>query len=74
MKVSGQVNAPAALPPEKEPLLLLDRRLGGSQSRSRRCREVKNILPLPGIDPHSSSVSRRYTNWIKYKYKFNMKY
>jgi hypothetical protein len=33
MKVSGQLHAPAALPPEKEPRYSLDRRLGGPHSR-----------------------------------------
>jgi len=36
MEVSGQLHAPAALPPGKEPWYPLDRRLGGPQSRSGR--------------------------------------
>jgi len=50
MEVSGQLHAPAALPPEKEPLLPLDRRLGGLQSCS-GCggEEIKSQLP-PGIE------------------------
>jgi len=48
MEVSGQLNAPAALPPGKESLCYpLDRRLGGPQSRSGRDGEgylkVENI-------------------------------
>jgi hypothetical protein len=36
MEVSGQLHAPAALPPGKSPWYPLDRRLGGPQSRSGR--------------------------------------
>jgi hypothetical protein len=41
MEVSGQFHAPAALPPGKDPWYLLDRRLGGPQSRSGRGGEGK---------------------------------
>jgi hypothetical protein len=41
--VSGQVNAPAALPPV--PLI-----------QSGRCGDEKNLLPLPGIEPRPSSL------------------
>jgi hypothetical protein len=34
MQASGQLHAPAALPPGKEPWYPLNRRLGGPQSRS----------------------------------------
>jgi hypothetical protein len=51
MKVSGQFHAPAALPPGKYPWYPLDRRLGGSQSRSGRGGEEKNSRPPPGIEP-----------------------
>jgi hypothetical protein len=53
MEVSGQLHAPAALPPGKEPLVWypLDRRLGGPQSRSGRDGEEKNSQPLPGLEP-----------------------
>jgi hypothetical protein len=43
MEVSGQLHAPAALPPGKEPRYALDRRLDGPQSRSGRCGEEKNL-------------------------------
>jgi hypothetical protein len=47
MEMSGQLHAPAALPPEKEPWYPLDRRLGGPQSRSRHSGgEEKNSQPL----------------------------
>jgi hypothetical protein len=48
--MSGQLHARAALP--RYPM---DRRLGGSQSRSRRNGEEKNLLPLPGIELRPSS-------------------
>jgi hypothetical protein len=37
----GQFHASAILPPEKEPLYPLDRKLGGLQSRSGRYAEMK---------------------------------
>jgi hypothetical protein len=62
-RYSGQLHAPAALPPGKQPppRYPLDRRLGGNQSRldavERRkiscpCRELNHGLP-----------ARRYTDW-----------
>jgi hypothetical protein len=39
--VSGQLRAPAALPPGKDPRQPWDRRLGGPQSRSGHCGEEK---------------------------------
>jgi hypothetical protein len=53
MDVSGQLHAPAALPPGKEPWYPLDRRLGGSQSRSGRGGEEKNSQQLPVLEPPS---------------------
>jgi hypothetical protein len=50
MEVSGEIHAPAALLPGKEPLYPLDRRMGGSQSRSGRGGEKQNSQPLPGIE------------------------
>jgi hypothetical protein len=50
MEVSGQLHAPAALPPRKEPLYLLYWRLGGPQNRSGRSGEEKNSQPLPEIE------------------------
>jgi hypothetical protein len=49
--MSGQLHAPAALPPGNCPPCQLYRRLGGSQSRSGRYGEERNLLPLPGIEP-----------------------
>jgi hypothetical protein len=51
MDMSGQLHAPAALPPEKDPRYPLDRRVGGPQSRSGRGGEKKNSEPPPGIKP-----------------------
>jgi hypothetical protein len=55
MEASGQLHAPVVLPSEKIPRYPLDRRLGGRQSRSERCGEKKNLLPLPGIGPRPFS-------------------
>jgi hypothetical protein len=51
MEVSGQLHAPAAYPQGKSPWYPLDRRVGGSQSRSGRRDEKKNSQPPPGIEP-----------------------
>jgi hypothetical protein len=53
MEVSGQLHVPAALPRRKSPLYPLDRRLGGSQSRSGCGGEEKNFQPPPGIEPRT---------------------
>jgi len=54
MEVSGQLHIAAALPPGKEPLIPLDRRLGGPQSRSGCGVEEKNSQPPPVFEPWSS--------------------
>jgi hypothetical protein len=51
MEVSGQLHAPATLPPEKSPWLPLDRRLGGPQSQSGCSGEEKNSQCLLGLKP-----------------------
>jgi hypothetical protein len=51
MEVSGQLHALATLPPGKEPLVPLDRSLGGPQSRSGRSGEEKNSQLPPGTEP-----------------------
>jgi hypothetical protein len=50
MEVSGQLHAPAALPPGKEPQYTLDTRLSGPQSLSGHGGEEKNSQPLPGLE------------------------
>jgi hypothetical protein len=57
MAVNGQVYDPAALPQWKYTSVPVDRRLGGPQSRSRRCGIEKNLFPLPEIEPRLSSPS-----------------
>jgi hypothetical protein len=51
MKMNGLFHAPTALSPGKEPVYLLDRRLGGPQSRSEHDGKKKNSQPLPGLEP-----------------------
>jgi hypothetical protein len=48
MEVSGELHAPAALPPGKEHLL--DRRLGRPQSRSEHGGEEEHSQSPPGIE------------------------
>jgi hypothetical protein len=45
MEASDQLHAPAALSRAKSPQHPLYRRLSGPQSRTRRCREEKNLAP-----------------------------
>jgi hypothetical protein len=47
MEVSGQLHAPATLPPGKSPRYPFYRRLGGPQSRSGRYGEVKIFFFYP---------------------------
>jgi hypothetical protein len=62
MEESGQLHAPAALPPGKSSWYPLDGRLGEPQSRSGRGGEEKNSEPLPGIEhPIIQHVAQRYT-------------
>jgi hypothetical protein len=51
MKVSGQLHARAALPPGKEPPVLI-----GEEAGSGHCKVEENLSPLPGIE------ARRYTD------------
>jgi hypothetical protein len=51
MEVIGQIHAPAALLPGKNPRYPLDRRLGEPQSRFRHGGEEKNSQPPSGIEP-----------------------
>jgi hypothetical protein len=50
MEMSGQVHAPAALPPGKSPKYPLYTRLGGTKSRSVGHAEDKTLLALSGIE------------------------
>jgi hypothetical protein len=50
MEVSGQLHAPATLPQGKSPWYTLERRMGGTQSRSGRSGEEKNSQPRPEIE------------------------
>jgi len=51
MVASGQLHASAALHPGQEPLVPLNRRLGGPRSRSGGSGEEKFVLPLQGFKP-----------------------
>jgi hypothetical protein len=57
MEVSGQLHAPAALPPGKEAPIPLDRTLGGPQSLSGRCGEEKTLAPTGTRTPIPQSSS-----------------
>jgi hypothetical protein len=53
MKVSGQLHAPDALPPGKEPLVPTGQEAGGPLSSSGRGGLEKNSQPPPGIEPQN---------------------
>jgi hypothetical protein len=67
MEVSGQLQAPAALPRGKSPRYRLDRRLGGPQSRSGSCGLEKNLLPLLGIEPRYTHIYTLLEFLCRYK-------
>jgi hypothetical protein len=60
MEVSGQLHAPAALPPEKESWYVLNWRLGRTQSRSGRCVEKKYHYPCQESKTVQSKSSPEY--------------
>jgi hypothetical protein len=62
MKVSGQLQGPAALPRRNRPRYPLDGRVGGPRSRSGRCGEEENLAPVGIRTPAVQSVTRRYTD------------
>jgi hypothetical protein len=62
MEMSGQLHAPTALPPVKQPWYPFNRRLGGSQSRSGSSGEEKNSQPVAGLEPPIiQPVAQSYT-------------
>jgi hypothetical protein len=65
MKVNAYVHAPADLPGKESPVPL-DRKLGGPQSRSGRCKEEKKIsCPYRESNPsRSARRTSRYTDLI----------
>jgi hypothetical protein len=49
--MSGQIHAPAVFYPEKEGRFLLNRSLGGADSKLGRFGVEKNLLAMPGFEP-----------------------
>jgi hypothetical protein len=66
MEVNGQLHAPAALPPGKEPLVPIGYEAEWSQSRSGRGGEEKNSQPPP-VDSVKNKLVR-YKHDIIYIY------
>jgi hypothetical protein len=60
MEVSGQLHAPAAITPGKEPLLPLDRMLGGFQSPSGRCERKTLYIVMKGERLTSKLLLQNY--------------
>jgi hypothetical protein len=63
--MSGQLHAPVALPPGKEPWCALDERLGEPRSRSGRRGEEKFFYPTGTLNSDPSAiqpVASRYTD------------
>jgi hypothetical protein len=62
MEVSGQLHDPVTLPPRKEPVVPLGRRLGVPQRQAGHSGEKKNSQPLPGLElPIIQPVAQCYT-------------
>jgi hypothetical protein len=72
MEVSGQLHTPAGLHTGKEPLVHMNRRLGGSKSLSERCGEEKSVLPLLGIiNEYIYTLFQVVRSWLCEKGKYN---
>jgi hypothetical protein len=82
LEAIGELHAPADLLPGKELLFPLDKRLGGTRSRSGQCGEVKFLysswtrLDSPfclddggsmSVDSTGDSLSFDFFTWLKYK-------
>jgi len=59
MEVGGQLHDPPALPQGKDPLMLLNRRWNGPQSRCGSIRPEKNPLPSQGLEQRFVSLPAR---------------
>jgi hypothetical protein len=66
--VSGQLHAPAVLPPGKSPWYPFYRRLGGPQNRSGRYREVKFFYPTGTRTPTPHSRPARSQSLYRLSY------
>jgi hypothetical protein len=64
LEVSGQLHAPAALPPGKSSRYLLYRRLGGPQSRSGRHGEV--LIPSRNVHGGSKNNTKKLNQDSRY--------
>jgi hypothetical protein len=56
MEVSSQFHTPAILPPGKQPLVPIYRRLGRLRSQSGCYGEKKTLLPCWELNPDSSAI------------------
>ena len=71
MWVGDQRHAPAALPPGKEPVPVVQE-AGWNPGRGGR---VLKISPLPGFDPRTlQPVASRYTDWVISAHTFLLEY
>jgi hypothetical protein len=62
--MSGQLHAPAALPPEKSPRYPFYRRLGGPQSKSGRYGEVNIFFTLTGLELPPPPLRPARSQWL----------
>jgi len=76
--MNGQLHTPAGLSPGKIPWYPLDRRLGGTQSRTGHGDEEKNSHPLFGLEPpiirsvqEHKSFERKVCGGMKLEDKMN---
>jgi hypothetical protein len=66
--MNGQLHIPPALPTGKEPVILIDKRLGGTQSWHGRGVEEKNSHPLPGLEIHIIQPVAQGTSTFQWHY------
>jgi hypothetical protein len=76
MEVSGQLHAPAVLPPGKEPLVPIGQDAGGGGGRAVLDAVVKRKIPSPRREsnprtPNVQPVAQRYTDWAITALKWN---
>jgi hypothetical protein len=62
MEVSGQLHTLTNLAPGKEPLVPLDRKLGGPQSRSGHGGEERNSQSQPGLEYPNIQIAMKTLN------------
>jgi len=56
MKVSGQLQTPAVLPPEEQPPVPTEQKAGWAPEPALTFGKEKNIFPMPVVEPRSFNL------------------